>query len=307
MKICILEAAESISACPIDAHVRQAVVIADYLKSKGNSVFLLCGETMRKCHEKNFDVIIKSYAAFYENYKDEIRIINDSPNARLFWLTNEYDLEIGGSFTKLARSRAISIIANFRDTRKMFAKHYFVNMNALFYQENKKIPVKKYDICYYGTYRRNRAKYFRRYFTDKRFMLSSSDKNFKKFKGIGCLFTPIKKLTWGGRKNYDTLGYFRYSLYIEDTVTHELFNNLADRFYEAISNSTVILFDESCLNTLQKSEIGEFDYKQFLINSFSDIEGRDFERDLAEQQKWIPTIKAEKQKALDEILKIISE
>ena len=109
MKVCILEAAQVISSCPIDAHVRQAVVIADYLKSKGNDVFLLCGETMPRCREKNFDVIIKSYATFYENHKDEVRIINDSPNARLYWLTNEYDLAIGGSFVKLANQYSVGL------------------------------------------------------------------------------------------------------------------------------------------------------------------------------------------------------
>lgn len=304
MKVCILEAAQVISSCPIDAHVRQAVVIADFLRSKGHEVSLLCGETMPRCREKNFDVIIKSYATFYENHKDEIRIIHDSPNARLYWLTNEYDLAIGGSFVKLARTRDISIISNFPNSDKMYKKHFFVNMNALFYQEGKKIPRKKYGICYYGTYRRNRAVYFRRYFTDKRFMLSSSSKNFKKFKGIGCNFTPVNKFTWS-KTGYDTLGYFKYSLYIEDTVTHSLFNNLADRFYEAISNETVILFDKSCVNTLKKSEIKDFDYSRFLIESFDDVKERDYQADLEEQKKWIPAILTEKQMALNKILEIV--
>ena len=132
MKICILEAAVVISPNPIGAHVRQAVVITDYLKRQGHTVDLLSGENMTKCNVKDYDVIIKSYAAFYENAKDAVRIINNNPQAKLFWLTNEYDLEIGGSFTKLSKQRPISIISNFHDTRKMFAKHYFVNMNSLF-------------------------------------------------------------------------------------------------------------------------------------------------------------------------------
>jgi hypothetical protein len=176
-------------------------------------------------------------------------------------------------------------------------------MNALFYQPAKKIPPKKYDVCYYGTYRRDRSKYFKKYFTDERFYLSTSNRNFKKFKSIGCKFTPISKLTWS-RTGYDTLGYFKYSLYIEDEHTHNVFNNLADRFYEALSNNTIILFDESCINTLKKSEIEN--YEDFIITSFKDITKRNYEADLEKQKLWIPTITAEKQKALQYIEKVIT-
>ena len=43
MRICILEAAESIQKNFIDAHVRQAKIITDYLKSQGHVVYLLDG------------------------------------------------------------------------------------------------------------------------------------------------------------------------------------------------------------------------------------------------------------------------
>ena len=304
MKICIIESPQPPKTTQTtEAHIRQAIEIEKYLKAQGHKAEILYTYYATGNNVTDYDVIIKSYATYYDNAKEQLRIINNNKNAKLFWLTNEYDLEIGGSFCKLAISRPISIIANFHDTRKMFANHYFVNMNALFYQPAKKIPPKKYDVCYYGTYRRDRSKYFKKYFTDERFYLSTSNRNFKKFKSIGCKFTPISKLTWS-RTGYDTLGYFKYSLYIEDEHTHNVFNNLADRFYEALSNNTIILFDESCINTLKKSEIENYD--DFIITSFKDITKRNYEADLAKQKLWIPTITAEKQKALQYIEKVIT-
>jgi hypothetical protein len=306
MKICILEAAEKINwNSVIDAHVRQAITITNYLRAKGHTVFLLAGADMRGFNEKNFDVIIKSYAAFYDNFADQKRIIENSPNAKLFWLTNEYDLQIGGTYTKIRKYRPIHLIANFINKREGFKTHNFVNMNALFYEADKQTPAKKYDVCYYGTYRKNRAMYFRKYFKSKEIILSTSKKNIKKFKSIGCDFTPVDKFKWGSK--YDTLGYFKYTIYIEDEYTHKCFNNLADRFYEALSNKTVILFDKSCINTLRKSEIADENWQNFIIDDFEDIKNRDYEKDLASQQKWAEIVKAERQKALEKIEEIITK
>lgn len=305
MKICIIESPQPPKTTQTtEAHIRQAIEIEKYLKAQGHKAEIVYTYYPTGNNVTDYDVIIKSYATYYDNAKEQLRIISNNPKAKLFWLTNEYDLEIGGSFCKLAKTRPINIIANFHDTRKMFAKHYFVNMNALFYQPGK-IPKKKYDVCYYGTFRKNRSKYFKQYFTDDSFYLSTSNRNFKKFKSIGCKFTPVSKFVWS-RTGYDTLGYFKYSLYIEDEYTHNVFNNLADRFYEALSNETVILFDESCINTLIKSEIGALDYNDFLISSFDDIKKRNYADDLAKQKKWIPTIAEEKANALKYIEKIIT-
>lgn len=306
MRICILEAAEKINwNSVIDAHVRQAITITKYLRAKGHTVFLLAGADMRGFNEKNFDVIVKSYAAFYDNFADQKRIIDNSPNAKLFWLTNEYDLQIGGTYTKLRKTRPISLIANFHNKREGFKKHHFVNMNALFYEADKEIPDKKYNMCYYGTYRKNRAVYFKKYFKSKDFIVSTSKKNVKKFKSLGCIFTPVDKFKWGGKK--DTLGYFKYTLYIEDIYTHTCFNNLADRFYEALSNKTVILFDKSCINTLKQSEIANENWQDFIIDDFENIKKRDYEKDLASQQKWMDIVKTERQKALEKIEAILTE
>ena len=123
----------------------------------------------------------------------------------------------------------------------------------------------------------------------------------KKFKNIGCSPKFIDKLKWGKK---DTLGLFKYSLYIEDEYTHTHYNHLANRFYEGLSNDTVVLFDRDCINTLKKSEIDN--YEDFIIDS-SNIKARNYEEDLRKQQKWKEIIKKEKNKMIEELIQIIKE
>lgn len=301
MKICILESASFSKSC-IDAHVRQCVYIRDFLKQQGHTVDLFFTDDMPKVRTKDYDIIIKSYGSFYEDYKNIARICEINPQAHLFWLTNEYDLRAGNAFQKLAYARGADQIANFKSECIQYKKHYFVNLNALFYQP-KELQEKKYKICYFGTYRKDRAEYFKKYFTSEDFFLSSSPKNFKKFASLGCKFKPCNKFVWGGKK--DTLGNFKYSLYIEDRYTHKVFNNLADRFYEALSNQTVTLFDKSCINTLKQSELKDCNYQDFIINSPEDVNSRDYAEDWKKQSEWIDIVEKQKREALEKIETIL--
>jgi hypothetical protein len=65
------------------------------------------------------------------------------------------------------------------------------------------------------------------------------------------------------------------------------------------------LFDKSCVNTLRKSEIASLDWKDFLIDSYADIAKRSYQDDWTKQERWIPIVKDEKQKALQTIEKIL--
>lgn len=179
-----------------------------------------------------------------------------------------------------------------------------INLNVLFYQPKQK-QEKKYNICYYGTYRKNRKKYFKKYFVSKDFILSTSPKSIKKFIKDGCLFTPCKRFVWGKQK--DTLGLFKYTLYIEDEWIHTNFHNLADRFYEALSNETVVLFDKSCKHTLLNSELKNTNYESFLIDSLDDIKNRDYKEDLEKQKQWLQIVSEEKEKVLKKISDILTK
>lgn len=304
MRIAFLECVQS-SQNSIDAHVRQCFALRDYLRSKGHIVSVLFNDTMENHSVTSYDVLIVSYASFYANFNAICQIINNNPQARLFWLTNEYDLGVNGSVYKLLKERQYEIIANFEENacRGKGAKaHHCLNLNLLFYKP-KKEQTKKYTVCYFGTYRKDRAKYFKKYFQSQKFILSSSDKNFKKFASIGCMFRPVKKFNWGESK--DTLGLFKYSLYIEDEFTHSHFNNLADRFYEALSNAVVTLFDRSCISTIKRSELGALPFESFIVDNLNNIDKRDYYKDWEEQKKWIPVVEQKQREMLERFEQIL--
>lgn len=305
MNIAILECVSE-SNCS-DAHVRQAVFIKEHFEKLGHYCKILYIDTMSSCVNEKFDIVIKSYSTFYENYDAEIKLcVNNKNNAKFFFITNEYTIQASNVLNKTSKAGCIwNIIANFsidKITGKHWKNKYFVNLNTLFYQP-KQIQNKKYDICYYGTYRQNRKKYFQKYFVSKKFILSTSPKSVKKFIKDDCIFTPCKRFVWG--KTKDTLGLFKYSLYIEDEWIHTNFHNLADRFYEALSNNTVILFDKSCLHTLQCSELKNFHFENFIIDSYQDVLKRNYDTDIKEQQKWIELIESEKNKTFNQLESII--
>lgn len=305
MYIAILECVSK-SSCS-DAHVRQAIFIKEHFEKLGHFCKILYIDTMLAYVNEKFDIIIKSYSTFYENYDAEIKLcINNKDNAKFFFITNEYTIQASNVLNKTSKAGCVwNIIANFnidKITGRHWKNKYFVNLNVLFYQP-KLIQDKKYLICYYGTYRQNRRKYFQKYFKSSKFILSTSPKSVKKFVKDGCVFTPCKRFVWG--RNKDTLGLFKYTLYIEDEWIHSNFHNLADRFYEALSNKTVVLFDKSCLHTLQCSELRNLDFNDFIINSYEDIFNRNYNVDLKKQQKWVELIETEKAKTYKQLEKII--
>lgn len=289
----------------IDAHVRQCFELADYLNRKGHSAKVLFNDTMEKETGTAFDAIVVSYGSFYANTKGICRIIERNPRARLYWLTNEYDLSLNGSVYKVLRTRGFKVIANFERSASRYNKiasdHIFLNLNLLFFRP-KAVKAKKYRVCYFGTFRKDRAEYFKKYLNSKDFILSTSAKNFKKFQSIGCTFRPVGKFVWG---KTDTLGLFQYSLYIEDEFTHSHFNNLADRFYEALSNEVVTLFDRSVINTLRKSELSGLGFEDFLIDDPSAFKTRNYAEDWERQKQWIPIIESQKNLMLSDFEKAL--
>ena len=65
------------------------------------------------------------------------------------------------------------------------------------------------------------------------------------------------------------------------------------------------MFDKSCIHTLQKSELKDENYDDFLIDSYEEILERNYSEDLKKQKKWIEIIEAEKQNTFKQLEDII--
>lgn len=128
------------------------------------------------------------------------------------------------------------------------------------------------SIVYYGSFRPNRIEYFQKYF-DERVTVSASPSNFQKFKDWGIEARFIGRLGWNDPKKSKvkeiSLKHFLISLYIEDDHTHNHYNYLANRFYEAIKYNVCLLFDESCRGSVEKSGYPISDWH--FINSKEDL------------------------------------
>jgi len=237
MNVLIISTAPEAKDNSSSVHIRNAKVIC-----KANSYdFASRAEDLKK---KNYDVILFSYASFYFDFEPFMKFLDTQKQARIGWITNEYNLSPNSCF----KNRIEFVISNFKYD---IEKNLMVNLNTLIFDYTNLEIQKKYDICYYGTFRPNREKYFVKYL-QRGFHLSTSAKNFKKYKQIGCNPTYISKFTFEDRK--ETLNLYKKTLYIEDVETHTQYNHLANRFYEALKCNVLPVFDRSCENTIKQSK-----------------------------------------------------
>ena len=171
---------------------------------------------------------------------------------------------------------------------KDYEKFHTINLNLLLFKGVNKLTDKKYDLIYWGSYRPNREKYFREYF-DADMMLSTSQKNLKKFRDIGCKATGINKLSWD--RHQETLNLFKYTLYIEDEKTHNHYSHLANRFYEALQCNVLTFFDSNTAKTTAQAGLSIPDF--FFVEGSQDLKNKikiadkDFLKLLSEQHKWV--------------------
>ena len=288
---------------PIDAHVRNAIAIQKELKKLGHTVDLLFINENSRRFQKKYDVVMVSYGTQFPFIHELDKIEEINKDSAWGWLTNEYNLSPNGMFYKIFKKTSSFLLCNYEIGAvkyNCFDRTYSVNLNTLLFNDMPKTKKTK-DFIYYGTYRTDREKYFKKYLQDDVY-LSTSTKNHKKFMHIGCTAKPIMKFSW----NKPALLNFRYSLYIEDSFTHNNFNNLANRFYESLACSCVILFDKSCLATLKQA--GLTDYEQFLISSTEDLKRfneKNYDDLLKIQQKWKEIVILDKVKTTYTISEII--
>jgi hypothetical protein len=291
----------------VDAHLRNAFILADYLEAD----LLLSPVDYRRALGKHYDALVLANSSHYAPFFYIKKLMENNPDAEKFVISNEYNkAESVGGF------KPFHLIANYENTQ---SKHnhlqdfYFLNINVLFSREPNALDMNKktYDCIYYGTFRPDRAQYFKEYL-QKPVFLSTSPRNFKKYKHIGASPQYLKRLAWQPKR--ETLNRFKYSLYIEDVYTHSIFNNLANRWYEAGFCNNVMLFDRDCENTIKKSEIGRhFDeIREYMVGSHAELvqkikqfNAEGFEKHLAKQKAWRVGEQFLKQRVLDEIKEII--
>lgn len=269
----------------IDAHLRNSIIISKYLKAD-----LLCIESdFQKAFKKKYDVFILGYASSYAPFRSIKKLLELNPEATKIVLSNEYNIN-----PSISGFKPFYLISNYKKVhgdQKNIIDQTLLNLNYLFARKPNKLDQKKYDCIYYGTFRENRAEYFKKYLQHDIYV-STSNKNFKKYKHIGANPKFIKKLSWIRSK--ETLNNFRYSLYIEDDYTHDHFNNLANRYYEAGFCNCVMFFDKNCINTIRKSELKDFEeeVKEYIVKDYKELQNKitecnkDFEYHLQKQRNW---------------------
>lgn len=245
---------------------------------------------------KNYDVVIFGFNSIHTETKLTQEFIrkNTNQNTKFFVLCGEY--EQTDCVNLRYEKRDFSVIQNYEGKTRLGLKEqhinvYELNLNLLIAKKPNELINKKYDCIYYGRWRDDRAEYFKKYIQGGLY-LSTSTKNMKKFKHKGCNPKYLDTISWEDKK--ETLNFFRYSLYIEDKYTHKIFNNLANRWYEAGFCNNVVFFDVNCWNTILKSEIAyyENEIKDYIVTDYKSLQekihycNQDFQKHLAIQKGW---------------------
>lgn len=232
-----------------------------------------------RLQDKDYDIIICTYSNKYTDFETLKKVIRK--NQKRFLLRTEYE-QVGSLITEF---KPFESICNFEGGDN------FINTNLLIAREPNPYTEKKYDCIYYSRHRGDRMEYCREYLQGNIY-LSTHPKNHKHFYHAGCRPKKIKHIDWTHGK--ETLNQFRYSLYLEDVYTHSVFNNLANRWYEAGFCNNVVFFDVNCWNTIRKSEIGYFEeqIKDYVVSSHGELEEKiehcnnNFIEHLAIQKGW---------------------
>lgn len=251
---------------------RNAAILADELGAD-----ILMKKTDKLKHSY-YDVIICPYFNRYTDYVTLRNLIKKEQKRYL--LRTEYEnVDLPREFKPHFE------ICNFEGGQN------FLNTNLLISRQANKLTPKKYDCIYYSRHRSDRMIYCKEYLQGDIY-LSTHPKNHKYFFHAGCRPKLIKHIEWIEGK--ETLNQFRYSLYIEDKYTHRVFNNLANRWYEAGFCNVVMFFDINCRNTIMKSELAAYynEVSQYTVSSHEELIAKiaecnkDFNYHLAVQKKW---------------------
>jgi hypothetical protein len=254
---------------PQNLHWLNADRLRNYFISQGHPTDLIWSyPSVNDNIRTGYDVIIFSHASRYSYVSTEW--LSKNKQARLFYITNEYNLGEPVMLWRWVKDNDIkyNVIANHEGAASKVVLKYvdnwnILNLNALIIEPLKVAPTNSFfefertGCIYYGSFRKDRVKYFQKYLTGK-VVISTHIKNRKKFVDSGITGPFGDRIDWNsvGLTNYKTL------LYIEDESTHTNYNYLANRFYEGLIYNTFPIFDAACKNTL---ELSGYDIPDFAV------------------------------------------
>jgi hypothetical protein len=265
----------------------------DWLKVNFNFIDVYSIQQLNYFNNKKIDFILIPYAfQIMDNITEKCKFIENHPEAKIIRFFNEYNLSENSSLRKIFEKRPVDyLITNYEREiikNKIFKQRIVLNVNCLTMFDFKKdfLKEKKYENpIYWGTFRRGRIDYFKKYLIDKDIFLSTSIKNISKFKKIGVNVSFLKQIKNIGSERC-FLKNFYFTFYIEDKVTHTNYNFPANRFYEALSYDIVMFYDINCKNTFEKYGVKIDD--DFWIDSIKDLKAKaktKFYKDFIEKQK----------------------
>lgn len=244
----------------------------------------------------DYDIILCTYFNRYTDYVTLKKLVKSIQ--KRFLLRTEYEPVVASAI------KPYTEICNFEGGEN------YLNTNLLISRQPNGLTTKKYDCIYYSRYRADRMKYCAEYLQGEIY-LSTHPKNHKHFYHAGCRPKTIKALDW--KQGKETLNQFRYSLYMEDVYTHTVFNNLANRWYEAGFCNNVVFFDVNCLNTIMKSEIGHFESQimDYVVSNYGELVekikhcNQDFQKHLSIQKTWRLSEPLLRQQMIEKLKQII--
>ncbi len=277
MKFLIIDSHKGNRSTPQNLHWLNASKIQAHLVSVGHSVDLIWSyPDVNDTIHTGYDAIIFNHASRYSYISDEWLVQN--PQAKLYYTLNDYNLGEPVLLWSWVKKHGIKydVIANHQaDASKVVTKYVdkwnIVNMNSLITETTSQVKshsffsYEKSKCIYYGTFRRDRTKYFQKYLTGN-IIISTHSKNRSKFESIGITGPFSDRIDW----NDGDLGNYKTLLYIEDETTHVDYSCLANRFYEAINYDVFPLFDSNCINTIRMSGYDIPDYA--IVDSPRDVE-----------------------------------
>jgi hypothetical protein len=223
-------------------------------------------------------------------YKAYMELIDANPNAKIWFLTNDYQLEDNVLLRNYIKKyhKPYNVICN--NPRSGY-RHWIlgknlegkklndwiddwvtVNLNCLIVDGNgDQIPFDEKGGCiYYGTFRKHRAKDMAHFNGINEYTISTSVKNKLKFDEANIQANFISKLNW--TVNNEDLKRYKYSIYFEDDHTHDNYAFLANRFYECLMCNVVLFFDAKCIDTIKCAERHGYKIDNFLVvDSANDI------------------------------------